>query len=170
MSHLNFSRDASTDLFVRDACGEYRTATADEVLQRARQVLARRVRRGTTFSSPQVARDYLSLMLGTREHEVFVSVMLDAQHRLIEVLELFRGTIDGAAVYPREVVKEALARNAAATIFCHNHPSGVAEPSAADRALTERLKTALALVEVRVLDHLVVAGDSVVSFAERGIL
>jgi len=169
MSHIT-SRDASAVLFVRDACGDYRAATADEVLRKARQVLSHRVRRGTTLGSPDLARDYLRVSLGSREHEVFVIVMLDAQHRLIEVLELFRGTIDGAAVYPREVVKETLARNAAAVIFAHNHPSGVAEPSAADRGLTERLKNALSVVDVSVLDHLVVTGEDVVSFAERGWL
>lgn len=167
MSHTN-SRDASTVLLVRDACGEYRAATPDEVMDQARQVLSRRVRRGTTFSSPGIARDYLRLMLGAREHEVFVVVTLDSQHRLIEVIEMFRGTIDAAAVYPREVVKEALVRNASTVILAHNHPSGVAEPSAADRVLTDRLKAALALVDVRVLDHLVVGGDTIVSFAERG--
>lgn len=167
MSH-NPSRDASAVLLVRDAGGEYRAATADEVMEQARRVLSRRVRRGTAFSSPQVSRDYLSVMLGSRDHEVFVVVMLDAQHRLIEALEMFRGTIDAAAVYPREVVKEALVRNTSVVILAHNHPSGVAEPSAADRTLTERLKAALALVDVRVLDHLVVGGDTIVSFAERG--
>lgn len=164
------SRDTSAALFIRDADGEYRVATADEVLHGARRMLSRRVRRGTTFSSPQVARDYLRMTLGNRDHEVFVVVTLDAQHRLIEMLELFRGTIDATAVYPREVVKEVLARNAAAVIVAHNHPSGVPEPSVADRVLTERLKNALSLVDVRVLDHLIVAGDDVVSFAERGIL
>ena len=162
------SLDVFAELFVRDADGEYRAASGDEVLHRARRVLSHRVRRGTAFSSPQVARTYLSLRLGARDHEVFAVVMLDTQHRLIEVLELFRGTIDGAAVYPREVVKEALARNAAAVIFAHNHPSGLPEPSAADRMLTDRLKAALALVDVKVLDHLVVGGDITVSFAERG--
>lgn len=115
MSHIS-SRDASDALLVRDDRGEYRAATADEVLAHARQVMARRVRRGTTLSSPQVARDYLRLQLGDREHEVFAMLLLDSQHRLIEFVELFRGTIDGAAVYPREVVKEALARNAAAVV------------------------------------------------------
>lgn len=169
MSHTN-SRDTSAVLLVRDACGEYRAATSDEVMGQARQVLSRRVRRGTTFSSPGIARDYVRLMLGTREHEVFVVVTLDSQHRLIEVIEMFRGTIDTAAVYPREVVKETLARNAAAVIFAHNHPSGVAEPSAADRVPTDRLKNALALVDVRVLDHFVVAGGDITSFAERGLI
>lgn len=169
MSH-NHSRDASAVLHVRDACGEYRAATADEVLQEARQVLSRRVTRGTAFNSPGVARDYLRMTLGSLEHEVFVLVALDSQHRLIEVIEMFRGTIDSASVYPREVVKETLACNAAAVIFAHNHPSGVAEPSQADRVLTEKLKNALALVDVRVLDHLVVAGADITSFAEKGWL
>lgn len=110
------------------------------------------------------------MKLGSREYEVFVVVMLDTQHRLIEALEMFRGTIDAASVYPREVVKEVLARNASAVILAHNHPSGVAEPSAADRLLTDRLKNALSLVDVRVLDHLVVAGADITSFAERGWL
>jgi DNA repair protein RadC len=167
MSHNN-SCDASAVLHVRDAYGEYRAATADEVLQEARQVLSRRVTRGTAFNSPGVARDYLRMTLGSLEHEVFVLVALDSQHRLIEVIEMFRGTIDSASVYPREVVKETLACNAAAVIFAHNHPSGIAEPSQADRVLTEKLKNALALVDVRVLDHLVVAGADITSFAERG--
>jgi DNA repair protein RadC len=103
-----------------------------------------------------------------KEHECFVVLFLDSQHRLIVVEELFRGTIDGAAVYPREVVKAALRHNAAALVLSHNHPSGVAEPSAADRALTERLRSALAVVDVRTLDHVVVGGTAAVSFAERG--
>ena len=160
----------SAGLLVRDVLGDYRPASPEEVLEAARKVIAQRVRRGTALTSPQVARDFLKFKLADREHEVFVVVMLDSQHRVIEALELFRGTIDAASVYPREVVKEALARNAAAVMFAHNHPSGVAEPSAADRALTERLKQALSLVDVRVLDHFVVAGNDVVSFSERGWL
>ena len=167
MSHLPIE---SAGLLVRDERGDYRPASADEVLSEARKVIAKRVKRGTSFTSPQIAREFLTLKLGDREHEVFVLVMLDSQHRLINTLEMFRGTIDGAAVYPREVVKEALAHNAAAVILAHNHPSGVAEPSAADRALTERLKAALTLVDVRVLDHLVIAGTDVTSFSERGLL
>lgn len=169
MSHNNHD-DASAVLHVRDACGEYRAATADEVLQEARQVLSRRFIRGTQLSSPGIVRDYLRVTLGTREHEVFVLVALDSQHRLIVAIEMFRGTINAASVYPREVVKESLACNAAAVIFAHNHPSGIAEPSQADRFLTEKLKSALELVDVRVLDHLVVAGADITSFAERGWL
>ena len=169
MSHVSTSSESSS-LLVRDALGEYRPATADEVLVAARQVIGRRVRRGTSFTSPRIARDFLRMKLGTLDHEVFAVLMLDAQNRLIEYVELFRGTIDSAAVYPREVVKETLARNAAAVLLAHCHPSGVAEPSRADELLTQRLKDALALVDVRVLDHLIVAGEEVASFAERGLL
>jgi DNA repair protein RadC len=114
-------------------------------------------------------RKYLQMQLRDRPAEVFAALWLDNQHRVLEFEELARGTIDGASVYPREVVKHALKVGAAAAIFAHNHPSGVAEPSAADRALTERLRAALALVDIRVLDHFVV-GEKVVSFAERGWL
>ena len=160
----------SFSLFVRDAQDEYRLATGDEVLIAARQVLGRRVRRGSTLSSPDTVRDYLRTKLGSLEHEIFVSLLLDSQNRLIEYAELFRGTLAQTNVYPREVVKIALQRNAAAMIFAHNHPSGVAEPSRADELLTQTLKQALSLVEVRVLDHLIVAGDQTLSFAERGLL
>lgn len=169
MSHSILTSESSS-LLVRDAFGDYRPATAEEVLSAARQVLGRRVRRGTSFTSPRVARDFLRVRLGMLEFEVFAVVMLDAQHRLIEYVELFRGTIDSAAVYPREVVKEVLARNAAAVLFAHSHPSGVAEPSRADELLTQRLKDALAFVDVRVLDHLIVAGEQVTSMAERGLM
>jgi DNA repair protein RadC len=155
-------------LLVRDERGDYRRASPAEVLHAARNVLAKRVRRGTKFSAPQAVREFLTVKLGHLEHEVFMVILLDNQHQLIEACEMFRGTIDGASVYPREVVKEALTHNAAAVIFAHNHPSGVPEPSAADRALTERLKAALAVVDIRVLDHFVVGGESVISFAERG--
>ena len=160
----------STDLYVYDADGVTRTASADEILDAARSILARRVRRGRALSSPRHTRDFLRLELASRDHEIFAILFLDNRHRVIEFVPLFRGTIDGASVYPREVVKEALARNAAAVILAHNHPSGVAEPSQADELITHRLRDALALIDVRVLDHLVVTGDDVVSFAERGLL
>ena len=115
-------------------------------------------------------KDYLRLKLGEREHEVFVVVFLDTQHRVIAIEELFRGTLSQTSVYPREVVKEALARNAGAVILAHNHPSGNPEPSRADEFLTQTLKAALALVDVRVLDHLVVTRAGVLSFAERGLI
>lgn len=126
-------------------------------------------KRGDSYSSPKDSRDYLRLKYATVQHEVFAIMFLDNRHRLIRTKEMFRGTIDGASIYPREVVKEAMANNAAACIFIHNHPSGVAEPSRADEQITQRLKDALALVDVRVLDHFVV-GDEVVSFAERGLI
>ena len=122
------------------------------------------------LQSPQAVRDYLRLTLAGRSHEVFVGLYLDSQNRLLAAEELFRGTLAQTSVYPREVVKAALARNAAAMIFAHNHPSGVAEPSRADELLTLALKQALALVDVRTLDHFIVAGGRVVSLAERGLV
>ena len=161
---------AAGTLLVRDVDGQYRPAHADEVLCHARRLLANRVRRGATMSSPQAVKDHLRLELGALEHEVFCVLFLDAQHRIIALKQLFRGTVSQTSVYPREVVKEALSVNAAAVIFAHNHPSGSVEPSRADEFLTQTLKTALALVDVRVLDHLVVAGADVCSFAERGLV
>jgi len=114
--------------------------------------------------------DYLRLALGGREHEVFVCLWLDAQHRVISYQEAFRGTLTQTSVYPREIVKAALTANAAAVIFAHNHPSGVAQPSQADELLTRNLKESLSLVDVKVLDHFIVAGCQAISFAERGLL
>lgn len=128
------------------------------------------LRRDCVLNSPAAVRDCLRLHFAGREHESFVAMFLDAQHRLIEIHELFRGTLTQTSVYPREVVKESLRVNAAAVIFSHNHSSGVTEPSQADQQLTTALKQALALVDVRVLDHFIVAGSSVVSFAEKGLL
>lgn len=129
---------------------------------------------GATISSPcaasEQARLYLNLAIANKEQEVFVVLFLDSQHNLIEAAELFRGTIDGASVYPREVVKAALAVNAAAVILSHNHPSGSPEPSPADKRLTARVLDALALVDVRVIDHIIVGKTTTLSFAERGLL
>jgi len=136
----------------------------------ARRALVREAAAQDALASPQAVRDYLRLTLGTRPHEVFVGIYLDSQNRLLAVEELFRGTLAQTSVYPREVVKSALAHNAAAMIFAHNHPSGVAEPSRADELLTQALRQALALVDIRTLDHFVVAGGRLVSFAERGLL
>ncbi len=166
----NSSAVAADALLVRDVDGQYRPARADEVLSQARRVLCQRVRRGATMSSPQAVKDHLRLEIGALEHEVFCVLFLDAQHRIILLKQMFRGTVTQTSVYPREVVKEALAQNAAAVILAHNHPSGAPEPSRADEYLTKTLKTALALVDVRVLDHLVVGAGDVVSFAERGLL
>jgi DNA repair protein RadC len=172
MSSSNASVDAaaSNALLVRDVNGQYRLASAEEVLQRAGQVLSHRVRRGATMSSPQAVKDFLRLGIGVLEHEVFAVLFLDAQHRLIVIKEMFRGSVSQTSVYPREVVKEALMLNAAAVILAHNHPSGVAEPSRADEFLTQTLKAALEMVEVTVLDHLVVSAVETVSFAERGLI
>lgn len=143
---------------------------ADRVIQRALKILEGRARTGDSLTSPAAVRNYLRLKLADRQHEVFVCVYLDAQNRAFAIEELFRGTLTQTSVYPREVVKEALAKNAAAVILCHNHPSGVAEPSIQDQALTRTLTEALALVDVKVLDHFVVAGPSLLSFAERGLI
>jgi DNA repair protein RadC len=136
----------------------------------ARRALRQEVARGNALSSPEAVRDYLRLSLAARPVEVFVGMFLDSQHRLIAADELFHGTLAQTSVYPREVVKAALAHNAAAVIFAHNHPSGAAEPSRADELLTQALQQALALVDIRTLDHFVVAGSRVISFAERGLL
>lgn len=147
--------------------------THDQTIRRALKILDARMKHPTTptsLTSPTAVRDYLRLLLHNRQHEVFVVVFLDAQNRVIAAEELFRGTLTQTSVYPREVVKEALARNAAGVILCHNHPSGVAEPSFQDQALTRSLSEALALVDVKVLDHFIVAGANALSFAERGLL
>jgi DNA repair protein RadC len=164
------SAGAADALLVRDVDGQYRPARAEEVLSQARRVLSQRVRRGATMSSPQAVKDHLRLEIGVLEHEVFAVFFLDAQNRLIEYREMFRGTVTQTAVYPREIVKTAPALNAVAAILIHNHPSGLAEPSRADEYLTQTLKSALAMVDVRVLDHLVVAGRGITSLAERGLI
>ncbi|GAB5415720.1 MAG: DNA repair protein RadC [Congregibacter sp.] len=140
------------------------------VINLALSVLALKHRRGRALNTPRHTQEYLRLKLADRKHEVFGTLFLDSQHRVIQYAELFQGTIDGAAVYPRVVVQEALALNAAAVVFFHNHPSGVAEPSTADKTITRRLQDALALIDVRVLDHLVVSAGEATSFAERGLL
>lgn len=136
----------------------------------AMKLLAVKHRAGRTLSSPEETRNFLRLRLADYRNEVFGSLFLDNRHRIIAVRELFQGTIDGASIHPRVVVQQALEANAAAMVFFHNHPSGVAEPSRADEMITRRLKEALALVDVRVLDHFVVTGGESVSFAERGLL
>ncbi|MHB8726413.1 MAG: RadC family protein [Casimicrobiaceae bacterium] len=147
------------------------TPTEARTLTRAAAILERHTLLGrNAMTSPQAVRDYLRTRLACLPHEVFACLFLDTQHRLIACEELFRGTLAQTSVYPREVVKAALARNAAAVIFAHNHPSGVAEPSRADELLTTALKQALALVDIRTLDHMIVAGSHVLSFAERGLL
>jgi DNA repair protein RadC len=150
--------------------GTAKSAQLVAVLELARRALREELGAASALTSPGAVRDYLRLSLGGRPHETFVCLYLDAQHRVIGSDELFRGTLTQTSVYPREVVKAALAANAAAVIFAHNHPSGVAQPSAADELLTRQLKDALALVDIRVLDHFIVAGNQALSFAERGLL
>ena len=151
--------------------GTLSTGTSDDnLIAQALAILARRIYAKDTLAAPGAVRDYLRLLLAGREHEVFVAVLLDAQNRVLSCQELFRGTLTQTSVYPREVVKVALAANAGAVIFAHNHPSGCSEPSRADELLTQQLKSALALVDIKVLDHFVVAGGESLSFAERGLL
>ena len=140
------------------------------VMEIARRAIAQPLRQAPVFDAPQRVKEYLALQLGGLPHEVFTVLFLDHQHRLLELEEMFRGTLTQTSVYPREVVRRAMALNAAAVILAHNHPSGVAEPSRADEFLTQSLKSALGLVDVRVLDHLVVGRGQVVSMAERGLL
>jgi DNA repair protein RadC len=150
--------------------GDAKYAQLQAVLEMSRRALSEAMHERDALSSPSAVRDYLRLKLAALPHEVFLVVFLDAQNRVLEAEELFRGSLTQTSVYPREVVKRALARNAAGVILAHNHPSGVAEPSQADRWLTDQLKAALALVDVKVLDHFVIAGSHALSFAERGFL
>jgi DNA repair protein RadC len=150
--------------------GPAKAAQLAAVMEVARRCLGEELRSTSALTSPGAVRDYLRLAIAGREHEVFVCLWLDAQHRMISCDELFRGTLTQTSVYPREIVKAGLKANAAAVIFAHNHPSGVAQPSQADELLTRNLKEALALVEIKVLDHFVVAGNQALSFAERGLL
>lgn len=156
-------------LFAEEGSEGYvpKLSAARELVRRS---LEEELVKGVWLNSPRAVTDYLKIILTSREHEVFVVIFLDAQHCLISAEELFRGTLTQTSVYPREVVKRSLAVNAATVIFAHNHPSGVAEPSKADELLTGALKQALSLVDVKVLDHFIVAGSAVVSLAERGMV
>jgi DNA repair protein RadC len=164
------------DLFQDDwsafqRCAGELTDPEQKILREASAILERTLRRpGAALTSPELVADYLKFNIATRPYEVFVVLFLDNQHCLIESKELFRGTIDGASVYPREVVKEALQLNASAVILAHNHPSGIAEPSQADHNITRKLKEALALVEIRTLDHIVIGGTAHMSFAQHGLI
>ncbi len=150
--------------------GQAKYVQLQATVELARRALQEEMRGGDVLNSPGAVRDYLRLLLGGRTQEVFMVIFLDAQHRALASEEMFHGTLTQTSVYPREVVKRALHHNAAAVIFAHNHPSGVAEPSQSDRLLTDTLKQALALVDVRVLDHFIVAGTACLSFAERGMV
>jgi len=164
-----FNQKAEHGLKIKETNGRYRLATEAEIIKTAHAIINARFQKGTAINSPQAAHEFLRLELAPIEHELFAVLWLDNQHRLIAFETLFRGTIDGASVYPREVVKHALAHNAAACILCHNHPSGVAEPSQADRHITDKLKAALGLIDIRIIDHVVVAERNY-SFAEHGLI
>lgn len=150
--------------------GAAKAAELKAVLELTLRALKEEITRDDALNSPQAVRDYLRLTLSSLPYEVFVALFLDSQNRLLGADELFRGTLAQTSVYPREVVKAALSRNAAAVIFAHNHPSGIAEPSRADELLTQSLKQALSLVDIRTLDHFIVAGQRVISLAERGLV
>jgi DNA repair protein RadC len=150
--------------------GPARFAELQAAIEISRRQLAEALRAGPSFASPGATREYLIARLRDLEHEVFCCLYLDNRHRLIEFEQLFRGTIDGASVYPREIVKQALQWNCAAVIIAHNHPSGVAEPSLADERITLRVRDALALVDIRLLDHIIVGDGASVSLAERGLI
>jgi DNA repair protein RadC len=158
------------DIRQQRGLGPARAAELKAMVEFVRRALREEVAGRDVLTSPDAVRDYLRLSLATLPYEVFMALFLDSQNRLLAACELFRGTLAQTSVYPREVVKAALAHNAAGVILAHNHPSGVAEPSRADELLTTSLKQALALVDIRTLDHLIVAGPRVVSFAERGLM
>ncbi len=163
------SADAATLLDLR-GLGPARYATLMSALELARRHYREALRAGPAMNAPAATRQFLTAQLRDRPYEVFCCLHLDNRHRLIHFEEIFRGTIDGASVHPREIVRQALQYNAAALIFAHNHPSGVAEASQADELITRRLRDALALVDIRVLDHLIVGDNTCLSFAERGLL
>ncbi|MDF1583564.1 MAG: DNA repair protein RadC [Methyloprofundus sp.] len=162
---------ADCDNFTRaKGLGTAKYAQLQAVLEMARRHTFEELDRGDVLTSPEATRAYLSQQLRHYQHEVFACLFLDNQHHILEFEELFRGTIDSASVYPREVIKKALAHNAAAVIFAHNHPSGIAEPSQADKLITDKLKQALALIDIRVLDHFIIGDGVPYSFAENGLL
>lgn len=170
-STLNAMFAASQDDFCSiHGMGLAKYVQMQAVLEMSRRALKEEMHNGDALNSPRAVREYLQLLLRSRTQEVFMVIFLDAQHRVLAAEELFHGTLTQTSVYPREVVKRALFHNAAATILAHNHPSGVAEPSHSDRMLTDSLKQALALVDIRVLDHFIIAGAACMSFAEQGMI
>ena len=162
--------EAGAELETIKGLGPAKRAQFAAAMELARRSLQEKLKESVALTSPGAVRDYLRLRLASRKEEAFVCIWLDAQHRAIDIEEPFRGTLTQTSVYPREIVKAALRINAAAVIFAHNHPSGVAQPSQSDELLTRNLKEALSLIEVKVLDHFIVAGNQAISFAERGLL
>ncbi|SES72248.1 DNA replication and repair protein RadC [Nitrosomonas marina] len=164
-----FSADKTT-LCNFHGVGTAKYAQLQAILEMSRRTLSERLERGHVMNTPQLVRDFLNLSLANKQHEIFMAIFLDAKHHMIATDELFTGTLTQASVYPREVVKRALYHNAAAIIFAHNHPSGSAEPSQADKTLTLTLKKALDLVDVKVLDHFIIGKNEVLSFAEQNLM
>jgi len=162
--------EAGAELEAIKGLGPAKRAQFAAAIELARRSLQEKLKENAALTSPGAVRDYLRLRLASRKEEAFVCIWLDAQHKAIAIEEPFRGTLTQTSVYPREIVKSALRVNAAAVIFAHNHPSGVAQPSQSDELLTRNLKEALSLIEVKVLDHFIVAGNQAISFAERGLL
>jgi len=159
--------------FVADNNGKYKATcalTEKQILKAAKAILKKQFTKGKAFTNPNMVKNHLMFKYANYEHEVFICIFLDNQHRIIKEVEMFRGTIDSASVYPREVVKKALEVNAAAVIFSHNHPSGESTPSEADKHITEKLKSALGLIEVSILDHFIIGGAGLYSFAEHGLI
>lgn len=172
-NHKNTAKRVSLPYFVADKSGKYQThapLTEEQIIKAAAVILNKQVSRGQALNSPDVTRAYLQTSLRKLQYEVFACLFLDNQHRVIKFEKLFRGTIDGASVYPREVAKQALKLNAAAVIFAHNHPSGANEPSQADRQITQKLREALNLFDIRTLDHFIIGDGLPYSFAENGLI
>ncbi len=161
---------AATSLLVCDVAGEYRLADADEVLAAAQRVLAGRVRGTNVLSSPAVVKDFLRTRLGALPHEIFAVVHLNAEHAVLDYVEMFRGTVTQTSVYPRELVKDAIRLGSVAVLLVHNHPTQQTTPSRADEVLTSTIKNVMGLIDVRVLDHLIVGGSEILSFAEKGLI
>lgn len=145
-------------------------STAEEIIDAAKSIMESMMVQRDAFTNPNIVKDYLRARIGNLEHEVFTVMFLDNQNRLIKAEDMFRGTIDGAGVYPREVAKAALKNNASALVIAHNHPCGLLEPSAADQRITQRLIVAMELLDVRILDHVIVSAEGAMSFAERGLM
>lgn len=162
---------ANQDRFCRlPGMGIAKYTQLQAVLEMARRTLSEELKNGNAMNSPEMVRDFLRLSLANKQHEVFIGIFLDAKNHTIATEELFSGTLTQASVYPREIVKRALHHNAAAIIFAHNHPSGIAEPSHADKILTQSLKQALAMIDVKVLDHFIIGNGTTMSFAEQNLI
>jgi DNA repair protein RadC len=173
MSQLSFSypdTPLTSSLMVCDTRGRYVVASDDQILEAARLLINQKMQRGVELTNPKIVREYLRDKLAGLDHEAFGMLLLDNRNCLIDYVEMFHGTVTETAVYPREVLKLAIQRGAVSMIISHNHPSGLPEPSAADQHLTKQLRQALALIDVRLADHIIVAGSATMSFAERGLL